>query len=458
MKITQDEVVDNQTTLHIELEDADLATYLDMGYRRIADRVAIPGFRRGKAPRRIVEQAVGRDQLLSEVLDSMAYETTDKAIAQSDLDAAGPPKIDRIDMQDEVRITAIVPLSPEVRLGDYRSTRIEFESEEVTEEQIADQLERIRQSLGTWETVERPAEFGDLITMTGRGVVEEEDLWIFSVGGQSMYLAEDGANPVPGFPAEIVGAGSGAHLDFELEVPEIYPRAPSAAGKRASFSVDILDVMERTLPDLDDDLARGLPDGFENMEALRTEIRAALGRAADERADAQYRELVVASLVDGSELALPPVLIEREADRILSEQYGFLESNNIRREDYLASIGKTEDEFRQEAEYEAERRVARSLTLARVAEIEDVEADESEITERFNLVYAGARLRRRERRDRREGVARTLRLEKAVEALVAIAKGETQTADDESENPTGGEPQAADGESESENPTGGESS
>ena len=431
MKITQDEVVASQTTLHIELEDADLAPYLDMGYQRIADRVAIPGFRRGKAPRRIVEQALGRDQLLSEALDSMAYETADKAIAQSELATAGPPKIERIDMQEAVLITAIVPLSPEVRLGDYRATRIEYEVEEVTEEQIADQLERIRQSLATWAAVERPAEFGDLVVMTGRGVVEE-DLWIFSAGGQSMYLAEDGANPVPGFPAEIVGAEAGAHLDFQLDVPEPYLRAPAAAGKRASFSVDILDVMERTLPELDDDFARGLPDGFENMEALRNEIRAALGRAADERAEAEFRERVVASLVDGAELDLPPVLIERETDHMLNEHYGFLESNNIRREDYFASIGKTEDEFRQEASYEAERRVARRLTLARVAEIENVEAEEAEITERFNLIYAGARLRRRERRNRRENVEQTLRLEKTVEALAAIAKSEPQDA--------GGEP------------------
>lgn len=432
MKITQDEVVASQTTLHIELEDADLAPYLDMGYQRIADRVAIPGFRRGKAPRRIVEQALGRDQLLSVVLDSMAYETADKAIAQNALATAGAPKIERIDMQEAVFITAVVPLSPEVRLGDYRSTRIGYEVDEVTEEQIADQLERIRQSLATWAAVERPAEFGDLVVMTGRGVVEE-DLWIFSAGGQSMYLAEDGANPVPGFPAEIVGAEAGAHLDFQLDVPEPYLRAPAAAGKRASFSVDVLDVMERTLPELDDDFARGLPDGFENMEALRNEIRAALGRAADERAEAEFRERVVASLVDGAELDLPPVLIERETDHMLNEHYGFLESNNIRREDYFASIGKTEDEFRQEASYEAERRVARRLALARVAEIENVEAEEAEITERFNLIYAGARLRRRERRNRRENVEQTLRLEKTVEALAAIAKSEPRDA--------GGEPQ-----------------
>ena len=424
MKITQDEVVDNQTTLHIELEDADLAPYLDMGYRRIADRVAIPGFRRGKAPRRVVEQALGREQLLGEVLDSMAYETAEKAIAQTELDAAAHPKIERLDMQNAVRITAIVPLNPEVRLGDYRSTRIDFDVEEVTEDQVDDQIDSIRESLGTWEKAERPAQFGDLITMTMRGVVEGEDEQVWGMGGQSMYLAENGTNPLPGFPAELVGAAEGDHLDFALDVPEIYPRMPALAGKRASFSVDVLDVLERSLPELNDEFAQGLPDGFENLEALRAEVRVALARASDEKANAEYRDLVVTALVEDAQLDLPPVLIEREADHILSEQFGFLENNNIRPEDYLASIGRTEDELRQEAETEAARRVRRSLTLSRVAEIENVEATEAEVSERFNLMYAGARLKRRERRSRRESLGRALKIEKTVETLVSFAKGE----------------------------------
>ena len=429
MKITQDEVVDNQTTLHIELEDADLAPYLDMGYRRIADRVAIPGFRRGKAPRRVVEQALGREQLLSEVLDSMAYETAEKAIAQTELDAAAHPKIERLDMQNAVRITAIVPLNPEVRLGDYRSTRIDFDVEEVTEDQVDDQIHSIRESLGTWEKAERPAQFGDLITMTMRGMVEGEDEQIWGMGGQSMYLAENGTNPLPGFPAELVGAAEGDHLDFALDVPEIYPRMPALAGKRASFSVDVLDVLERIMPELNDEFAQGLPDGFENLEALRAEVRVALARASDEKANAEYRDQVVTALVEDAQLDLPPVLIEREADHILNEQFGFLESNNIRREDYLASIGRTEDELRQEAETEAARRVRRSLTLSRVAEIENVEATEAEVSERFNLMYAGARLKRRERRSRRESLGRALKIEKTVETLVSFAKGESENGE-----------------------------
>ena len=429
MKITQDEVVDNQTTLHIELEDADLAPYLDMGYRRIADRVAIPGFRRGKAPRRVVEQALGREQLLSEVLDSMAYETAEKAIAQTELDAAAHPKIERLDMQNAVRITAIVPLNPEVRLGDYRATRIDFDVEEVTEDQVDDQIDSIRESLGTWEKAERPAQFGDLITMTMRGMVEGEDEQVWGMGGQSMYLAENGTNPLPGFPAELVGAAEGDHLDFALDVPEIYPRMPALAGKRASFSVDVMDVLERSLPELNDEFAQGLPDGFENLEALRAEVRVALARASDEKANAEYRDLVVTALVEDAQLDLPPVLIEREADHILNEQFGFLESNNIRPEDYLASIGRTEDELRQEAETEAARRVRRSLTLSRVAEIENVEATEAEVSERFNLMYAGARLKRRERRSRRESLGRALKIEKTVETLVSFAKGESENGE-----------------------------
>ena len=426
MKITQDEVVDNQTTLQIELEDADLAPYLDRGYRRIADRVAIPGFRRGKAPRRVVEQALGREQLLSEVLDSMAYETADKAIAQRELDAAAPPKIEKLDMQDQdaILITATVPLKPEVTLGDYRSTRFEFSVDDVTEEEIDNQIDSIRQSMGNWEEVERPARFGDLLTIDMMGHVEGGEEGDFrGVGLQSMYLAEDGTRPLPGFPARLVGAEAGDVLEFTLIVPDDYP-LPDSAGKPVHFTVNVYDVMERILPALDDDFARRLPDGFADLKALRVGVREALINAADAQANSHYRERVISALVEGAEFVLPPVMVEREADHIVSEQLGYLERNNIRKEDYLASVGRTEDDLREEAKTEARRRVSRSLALTHLAEIENVEPTEAEITERFNSIYAGARLRRRERGSRREGVQNMLRMEQAIELLASIAKGE----------------------------------
>ena len=428
MKITQDEVVDNQTTLHIELEDADLAPYLDRGYQRIAGRVSIPGFRRGKAPRRVVEQALGREQLLNEVLDAMAYEIAEKAVAQSRLDAVAPLKIDELDMRDEVRVTATVPLMPEVALGDYRSTRIEFEVDEVTEEQVTDQIDRVRQSLGTWEKVERPARFGDLLTMNMRGFVEGDDRQMWGAGPQSFYLAEDGTSPLPGFSAEIVDASAGETVEFELAIPDDF-QVEDMAGKPASFEIDVMDVYERSLPEMDDEFARGLPDGFESLEALRDEVRDALKQAADNQAQSNYEELVIAALLKDTAITPPPMMVEREAERLLSQQFGFLENNNIRKEDYLASIGKTEDELRQEAAGEATRRVAQSLMLNHLAEVERFEATDSEITERFNQVYAGVRMKRRERRGARETVDKMLRAEKAVRMLVSIAKGEDENAD-----------------------------
>lgn len=428
MKITQDGVVDSQTTLHIELEDADLAPYLDRGYQRIAGRVSIPGFRRGKAPRRVVEQALGREQLLNEVLDAMAYEIAEKAVAQSDLDAVAPLKIDELDMRDEVRVTATVPLMPEVALGDYRSTRIEFEVDEVTEEQVTEQIDRVRQSLGTWEKVERPARFGDLLTMNMRGFVEGDDRQMWGAGPQSFYLAEDGTSPLPGFSAEIVDASAGETVEFELAIPDDF-QVEDMAGKPASFEIDVMDVYERSLPEMDDEFARGLPDGFESLEALRDEVRDALKQAADNQAQSNYEELVIAALLKDTAITPPPMMVEREAERLVSQQFGFLENNNIRKEDYLASIGKTEDELRQEAAGEATRRVAQSLMLNHLAEVERFEATDSEITERFNQVYAGVRMKRRERRGARETVDKMLRAEKAVRMLVSIAKGEDENAD-----------------------------
>ena len=188
--------------------------------------------------------------------------------------------------------------------------------------------------------------------------------------------------------------------------------------------MNVYDVMERILPALDDDFARGLPDGFADVAALRVGVRDALINAADAQANSNYREQVISALVEGAEFILPPVMVEREADHIVSEQFGYLERNNIRKEDYLASVGRTEDDLREEAKTEARRRVSRSLALTHLAEIENVEPTEAQITERFNSIYAGARLRRRERGSRREGVQNMLRMEQAIELLASIAKGE----------------------------------
>ena len=420
MKITQDDVVDNQTALHIELEEEDLGPYLDRGYQRIANQIVIPGFRKGKAPRRVVESMVGRESLLNEVLDSMVFESVGKAIEEQELDSVGIPKIDDVDL-DPVQFTAVVPLRPEIDLGAYEDIRVEFEESEVTDEQIDERLQAIRESLGTWEPVERPAQFGDMAVINMTSEVEGESRW--QGEESSFYMAEDGRYPVPGFAAELVDLEIGQPAEFTLEVPEDFTDA-SLVGKEASFNVTVTEVRERVLPELTDEFAQGLPDGFADLEALTTAVREGMASESEMQTQMEYRDSVIEALLESASFTIPPVVIETEIERIQDSQRRSLENANIQVSDYLAAIGMTEEQAEQEAEEQAEQRVRRSLVINKLADLEEVEVTDPEIDEQFNQLYAGQRMRRQERRDMRNSLSDRIRYDKAIDAMVSIAKGE----------------------------------
>ncbi len=420
MKITQDDVVDNQTTLHIELEDEDLGPYLDRGYQRIANQIVIPGFRKGKAPRRVVESMVGRESLLNEVLDSMVFESVGKAIEEQELDSVGIPKIDDLDL-DPVQFTAVVPLRPEIDLGAYEDIRVEYEEPEVTDEQIDERLLAIRESLGTWETVERPPQFGDMAVINMTSEVDGESRW--QGEESSFYMAEDGRYPVPGFAAELVDLEVGQPSEFTLEIPEDFTDA-SLVGKEASFNVTVTEVRERVLPELNDEFAQGLPDGFADLDALMTAVREGMTSEAEMQTTMEYRDSVIEALLESATFTIPPVVIETEVERIQDSQRRSLEDANIQVSDYLAAVGMTEEQAEQEAEEQAEQRVRRTLVINKLADLEEVEVTDPEIDEQFNQLYAGQRMRRQERRDVRNSLADRIRYDKAVDAIVSIAKGE----------------------------------
>ena len=432
MKITQEEVVDNQTTLRIELEEADLNPYLDQGYRRLAPQISLPGFRKGKVPRHIVEGFMGRESLLNEVLDNMVFEVTSKAIEEQAIDSAGVPKIEDLEL-DPVSFTATIALRPEVELGDYKAIRVPYEPEEVTDEIVSDRIDNIRESLGTWETVERAPQMGDLLNLDALGEIEGEEFWSREDG--VLYLDEEGSVPVTGFPQAMVGIEPGQETDFTISIPEDF-RDASIAGKEASFTVTVKEVRERALPELNDEFARGLPDGYENLEALQNAVREGMVADAQARLEQEYETEVVQALIDEATITIPPVMLENETNRVLNTQDQFLESANIRRDDYLRSIGKTEEEAEQEAEEEADQRIRRTFALDKVSELENIEVSEQEIDERFNEMYAGQRMRRQERRSRREPLGDMLKYEKTVALLVEIAKSdpEDQSAEEQPES------------------------
>ena len=428
MKITQEEVVERQTVLHIELEDEDLDVYLDRGYRRAVQHTVIPGFRKGKAPRRILENFLGRESLLNEVLDSMLPEVTGRAITEQELDAAGLPRIELVEL-DPFTVKATVPLTPEIDLGSYRDIRLTPESTEVTEEDVQERLDQMRHSMASWEPAERAAEMGDMVTMKalatveGRTVLDEKDAVFF--------LDEHTTRPFPGFSQQLVGLPVDEPKDFALTMPDDYSDG-TIAGKEAQFAVTVGEIKRRILPDLDDEFAKGFGDGYESVHALRREVEAELTKESENASEQKYRDAIVSALVDGATMELSPVLVEHETEHMTDNQARTLDRVNIRVDDYLRSIDKTEQEMREEMRDEAVQRLTRSFALSKATELEGIEVTDEEVEARVETILSESENRPDSIQDSDElksSVRRMLLVETTMDRLVTIAKGEAPALD-----------------------------
>ena len=285
MKVTQEEVVDNQAVLNIELEEDDLDEYLERGYRSVVNRLRIPGFRKGKAPRRIVESLLGREGLLSEALDYMLPDATDHAVAAQELDITGVPSYDLTGFEP-VSFTATVALRPEVDLGDYKALRLKSELKEVTSKDVDAEIERMRESMVIWEPVERESATGDMVTVNIQGT--SGDRTLLDQQGTNIVLdpdREDGR--LPGLFDHLTGLKEDESTEFELEVGEGFGDQ-ELSGSSAKFEATITGVKQKVLPDLDDQFASSVGEGYDSVEALRDEIESGLrarGRGSREQAE-----------------------------------------------------------------------------------------------------------------------------------------------------------------------------
>ena len=215
MQVIQEELQQRQAVLHIEVESADLERYLDRAHRRVVQRVTVPGFRRGKAPRSIVERLVGRDVLLEEALELLLPEVTAKAVEEQGLEMAAPPRVEVVS-REPMALRATVPLPPEVTLGDYRQVRIAPEEVEVDEERVTQTLEEIRRETTPWEPVDRPVSMGDQVVMDLRGSTEGRELISQRNFG---YIVSEEPSPVPGFGAALEGHAAGRDQGVHPSLP-----------------------------------------------------------------------------------------------------------------------------------------------------------------------------------------------------------------------------------------------
>ena len=423
MKITQDEIVEQQTVLHIELDDNDIDPYLERAYRKVVQRVNIPGFRKGKAPRRIIEQFLGKETLINETLDSMLPELTGNAISENDLDAVSIPSIN-LESIDPFQFSATVPLRPIVDLGEYKEIRLEKEDVSLTEEDLDDRIEQLRLSVATWDPIERLVESGDMVSADINGRIGETDILTEK---DAVYLInEEIERPFPGFSEKLIGFDIDDPTEFELEIPVDFSD-PDIAGQTVNFHVTIKDIKHRVLPELDDAFAQSIGEGHKTLGDLKEEIGKSLKEEAESESSRSYRESLILELMEVSSITLPPLLIEHEANRMMEEQERMVTQASMVFDDYIKSIGKTREELNEEFEKTAKDQLMRSFIMSKLSEEESVDITDGDVDGRIKELFANSEeeMPDSSRTDEmKEYIRSSMKVEHTIEKLESIAQGD----------------------------------
>ena len=435
MKVTQGEVEERQVTLRIELDDDDLEPYVERGFRQVVGKMRIPGFRPGKAPRQIVEGMVGREGLISESLEFLVADVINKAVEEEEIDTVGFPQIESFEF-DPVVVEAMVALNPVLDLGDYRSIRVEEDPVDVSDEDVQDELESLRKQQSSWEPVDRAVALDDLVTMdvTGRvngvEIIDETD---------SQYLVDPSSTlPFSGFAAELEGLEVDKPANFSLDLPDDYPDN-ELAEKQVEFSVVITDVKQRLLPELDDEFAQSVGDEYETIEDLIEQMRDDIETATERQNEYEYREVAIEELVVNADMEIAPVLIQQEVEQMEGRRDEMMKRLGISEEDYNRFTGRTAEEIRDDMREEAVEKLNRAHAMSAFIDEEALEISDDELNDRLKQLAregdesTGRKLTNKELRSERvkSSVRETLLVEKALERLVLIAKGQAEEGEEE---------------------------
>ena len=430
MKISTEQREPREAVLTVELDNADIEPYLDQAYRRAVRRLSIPGFRKGKAPRRIVEQMFGRGYLLNEALDTVIQEFTSKAVLEEGLDIGGVPSVS-LDEFDPPQFTATVPLQPTVDLGNMDSVRHPKEEASLADETVDATLEQMRMELAVWEPVEDTVQMDDLINLTIAGWIEEDGERREIVRSEETdYIPRPGSTfPVPGLDEGLVGLPLGEQRTFDVEAPEDAPNT-EVAGKTAHFEATIHSIKRRSLPELDDEFAKSVGDDYESMEALREKIRENLLEREKRLADIKHQDETLAKVTEEASIAISPLIIENEVQRYVQGREDDIKAGRVGFEEYreyLTWQGMSDEEVLEQARPKVEERLKRAHVIRAVSERENIEATDEDISEEVERLLEGSGEVAEEQRkqledpDTRESIRRMLVQRRTLEYLSNLA-------------------------------------
>lgn len=436
MHVETEILADRQAKLVVTVEPERLERELKAAAGRIAKKLNIPGFRKGKAPYNVIVRYVGEGAVLEEALDPLGQAVYVEALKQSGVDpyAAGA----LTDMTREpMTMTFTVPLAPEINLGNYRDVRLPYEAPEVTDKDVEEALKNVREEQATLEPVERAIEWNDVALLDIHGEVKKtkkqkeedgEEKRLIDRHDVRVLITEDSTYPVIGFPEKVLGMAAGEQREFEIKMPKDEEYEEEVRGKTLHFEVWCKQVYKRDVPEVNDEFAKTLGD-FETLDDLRANLRTQLEGMTKQQAESAYLEQIFKELEPAAQVTFPPVMLDERIDEMIEGFERRLRERGLTLDQYFEQNGVTREQLRTDFTEEAQRSLKRALMLTRLVEAEGLSITDAEIDDEVSTMLlsfgAQAAIARQlfSSPDARRSVANRLLSDRATTRLVEIARG-----------------------------------
>ena len=378
MNVTKEKISGNKVKLTYEIEAARFDEAVNRAYYKLRGRVSIPGFRKGKAPRKLIENYYGQSFLYEEAFDILFDEVYGPSLTENNVDVVDRPEIDiqQIGAGQDLKFTCEVYVTPDVNLGEYKGVQVKKEHTLVTEDEVNARIESERKKQAAEVKVEdRPVQEGDIVELDYAGTMDGVP---FAGGTAEHQKLTIGSHTfIPGFEEQMVGMNAGEEKDLTVTFPENYG-AEDLAGKEAVFHVKVHEIRKEELPELDDEFAKDISE-FETLEEYRADVRAKLEKQAAERDENSFKNAVIDKVIGNAETDIPGAMIERQIDSMVRDFEYRLRAQGMDIKDFMKYTGQDEKAMREDYRAQAEKSVRAHLVLSAIEKAENIEASEEEV-------------------------------------------------------------------------------
>ena len=387
MSLQVEKMEKNMAKLTIEVSAEDLEKAMQSAYQKAKGRISIPGFRKGKAPRKMIEQMYGKGIFLEDAVNALIPEHYSKALSECELEIVSQPQIDVTQMEPGKALifTAEVAVKPEVTLGEYKGVEVPKAEIEVTEEEIEAAIKREQEKNSRTITVEdRAAEEGDIVTIDFEGFVDGE---VFEGGKGEAYPLTIGSHTfIPGFEEQLVGAKTGDHVEVNVTFPEEY-QAKELAGKAAVFQCDVKKIEAKELPELNDDFAKDVSE-FDTLAEYKEDVKKNLTESKEKEALRAKEDAAIEKIIENAEMEIPEAMLDTQCRQMMDDFGRRMQSQGLSMEQYFQFTGQTAEKMMEDMKPQALKRIQTRLVLEKIVEVENIQPTEEEVNEEISKMAA----------------------------------------------------------------------